>query len=579
MAQLGGLARFAPGLPALLNYRRGDFPHDLAAGLTVAAVAVPASVANAQLAGFSPVVGLYASMLPMVAYALFGTSRQLLVGPSAAGAAIVASALVPLAAGDEARYVDLAMALTLITGLLCIGASFLRLGALSDFLSKPILVGFMNGVAIDVVLSQIGRLFGITIEASGIVPRAWEFIGKLPLTHWATLFVGLGTLALLAVAPRFVKVLPGALIAMAAGALAVRVLGLEQVGVATLGPMPGGLPLPRVPVIPLDKLPMLVAEAAGIALVMFSTTMLAARSFADRNRYEVDADREIAALGVANIAAAVTQGFAVNGTNSRTAVGEAAGGRTQVTGIVAAAAIAVVLLAFTGPLRYIPTVSLAAVLVGAGASLFNWRAVAAIRRIDRREYWIAMIATVGVIAVGVINAILVAVVLALLSFVRLASRPKVEILGAVPGQPGFHSIARHPDAATPPGLVLFRFDGPVIFFNAPFFKREVQKAALAAGPQLKWFVIDFLPINMVDATGLYAIQEVIDELRSRGIAVGAAARETQWADWAAERGYGAGLGKTRFFATLEHAVQAYDDETAAASPATRADPPGDAPGA
>ncbi|MGA8054226.1 MAG: SulP family inorganic anion transporter, partial [Burkholderiales bacterium] len=259
MAQLGGLARFAPGLPALLNYRRGDFPHDLAAGLTVAAVAVPASVANAQLAGFSPVVGLYASMLPMVAYALFGTSRQLLVGPSAAGAAIVASALVPLAAGDEARYVDLAMALTLITGLLCIGASFLRLGALSDFLSKPILVGFMNGVAIDVVLSQIGRLFGITIEASSIVPRAWEFIGKLPLTHWATLFVGLGTLALLAVAPRFVKVLPGALIAMAAAALAVRVLGLEQAGVATLGPMPGGLPLPRVPVIPLDKLPMLVA--------------------------------------------------------------------------------------------------------------------------------------------------------------------------------------------------------------------------------------------------------------------------------------------------------------------------------
>lgn len=555
------LARFAPGLAALLAYRRSDFPHDLAAGLAVAAVAIPGSVASAQLGGFPPVVGLYASTLPMMAYALFGTSRQLLVGPSAAGAAIVAAGIAPLALGDALRYHDLAIALTFFAGLFYIGASFLRLGALADFLSKPILVGFMNGVAINVVLSQIGNLFGIHIEASGIVPRAWEFATKLALTHWPTLWVGLGTIAVLAVAPRFLKPLPGALVAIVVASLAVHFLGLGAAGVATLGPVVGGLPTPRVPDVPVEFLPTLVAEAAGLALVLFSTTMLAARSFADRNRYEIDADREIAALGAANIASALTQGFAVNGTSSRTAVGETAGGRTQVTGIVTAAAILIVVIAFTWPLQFIPSVSLAAVLIMAGASLFNWDAVKAIRNIDQREFWIAMAATVGVIVFGVMNAILVAVMLAILSFVQLASRPKVELLGRIEGQPGFHSIERHPEASTPPGLVLFRFDGPIIFFSAPYFKREVQKAALAA-PGLKWFVIDLLPVNMVDATGVYAIQEAFEQLRENGVVASAAARDTQWADWAAERGLGEKLGKTRFFTTLGQAVDAYVAESA-----------------
>ncbi len=557
MALRERLGRWMPGLARLAAYRRADLPHDLGAGLAVAAVAIPSSMANAQLADVPPEIGLYASMLPMLVYALFGTSRQLLQGPSAAGAAIVASAIAPLALGDAAAHVDLAIALTLITGLLCVGASFLKLGALADFLSKPIIVGFMNGVAISIVLSQLGNLFGIRIDASGIVPRAWEFLAKLPSAQWPVLAVGLGTMVVLVVAPRVVKALPAALVALTGASLAVHLLGLDEAGVATVGAVPGGLPLPRVPSVPADYLPTLVAEAAGLLLVLFSTTMLAARSFADRNRYEIDADREIAALGMANLASALTQGFAVNGTNSRTAVGESAGGRTQVTGIAAAAAIAIVVLAFTWPLQFIPRVALAAVLVVAGASLFNWSAVTAIRRISKREFVIAMTATVGVVAVGPMNAILVAVALALLSFVQLASRPRSETLGVIPGQPGFHSLARHPEAAVPPGLTLFRFDGPVIFFNAPHFKREVEKAVQAAGPTLKWFVIDLLPVNMIDATGLYAVQEVCDDLRRRGIVSGAAARETQWADWAARRGYSERVEGMRFFPTLRQALAAY----------------------
>jgi MFS superfamily sulfate permease-like transporter len=334
--------------------------------------------------------------------------------------------------------------------------------------------------------------------------------------------------------------------------------------VATIGAVTGGLPSPRMPLVPADHLPTLVAEAAGLALVLFSTTMLAARSFADRNRYEVDADREIAALGVANLASALTQGFAVNGTNSRTAVGEAAGGRTQITGIAAAATIAVILLAFTWPLQFIPRVALAAVLVTAGASLFNWSAVAAIRRISQREFLIAMSATIGVVAVGPMNAVLVAVALALLSFVQQASRPRSETLGTIPGQPGFHSLARHPEASAPPGLVLFRFD------NAPHYKREAERAVQAAGPGLRWFVIDLLPVNMVDATGLYAVQEVCDDLRRRGIVAGAAARETQWADWAARRGYSERVEGMRFFPTLRQARSAYVAEVVGAAAA--ADP-------
>jgi high affinity sulfate transporter 1 len=552
-------SRLAPGLPALVRYDRRDLRHDIAAGLAVAAMAIPGSMATAQLVGFSPVVGLYASSLPLIVYALFGTSRQLMIGPSAATAAIVAAGVAPLAGGDPDRALALAIALTFITGALLIGASFMRLGAMADFLSKPILVGFMNGVAINVVLSQIGGLFGLRLEASGIVPRAVEFVGRLPQTHLPTLAVGLATIALLLVLPRVVPKIPASLAAMVVAGFAVQWLGLEALGVRTVGPVPGGFPLPRIPEIPLDQLPILVAEAAGLALVLFSTTMVAARAFADRNRYEIDGDREVAALGVSNIAAAFVQGFVVTGTNSRTAVGELAGGRTQMAGIVTALVVAAMVAFFTWPLQFIPSVALAAMLVVAGASLFSWENMAAIGRIDKREVWIAMIATVGVIVVGVMNAILLAVVLALLSFVQLSARPRVERLGSIEGQPGFHPLESQPEARAPEGLVLFRFNGAIIFFSAAYFRRQVLAAV--SGGDVRWFVLDLAPVNMVDATGVFTIKQLFEELRERGIVTCAAGREAEWAEWAAARGLQERLSMTRFFPTLGQAVGAYRSET------------------
>jgi high affinity sulfate transporter 1 len=557
------LLPMVPGLADLLRYRRSDLSHDVVAGLAVAAVTVPVGIANAQLAGLPPATGLYASILPLVVYAVFGTSRQLIVGSSAAASAVVASAIAPLAGGDPALYLALSMMLALFVGLLCIAASFLRLGAIADFLSKPILVGFMNGLSISIVLSQFGPLFGIPIASSGFFPRALEFVRSLSLTHLPTLAVGILSLAVLVASGRYLRRVPAALLAMLVAGVAAWLFSLEQTGVSMIGKVPAGLPMLSLPRVPLHHLPVLLAEAAGLALVSFSSMMLVARSFADKNRYDVDADREIAALGAANIAAAMSQSFVVTGSGARTAVAESAGGRTQVAGLVAAAVLVPVLLFVTGPLQFVPTVALAAILITTGLSLINWEDLRAIYRIDSQEFWLAMIATVGVLLFGAIQAILFVVVLALLRFVRLTARPNVEILGELAGNAGYQSIERHPAAASPPGLVLFRYNGPIVFFSAPHFKKAVRRAAADAGPDLKWFVIDLLPVSMIDATGLFAIRDEFDALRSRGIVVAAAGRDTEWADRAARRDLSGVLTGIRFFPTLRLAEITYRAETQA----------------
>lgn len=548
-----------------MKYQRSDLSHDIFAGLSVAAVALPVGVAYAQLAGFSPAVGLYSSILPLLAYAIFGTSRQLIIGPDAATCALVTAAVAPLASGDQNLYQSLSVTLALLAGVLCIGASFLRLGGLADFLSKPILVGFLNGIALSIILGQIGKMFGYSITAGGIVPRLIEFITKLGGTHWATLAIGFCTFLILLITPRLFRRIPAALLAMVAAAIAVRLLDLEGQGVKTVGEVAAGLPTLKVPHFPLAMVASLLGDAAGLALVTFSSMMLTSRSFASKNRYDVDADREFAALGAANIASALSQGFAVSGADSRTAMSDATGGRTQVTGLVAAAMIAFVLLFFTGPLRYVPVAALGAVLVKAALSLVDIPALRTIYRIDRREFALSILATLGVVAVGSMQAILFAVVLAILRFIRLVSRPKIEILGEVEGFPGFHAVERHPKSITVPGLMLLRFNAPIVFFNAPFFKRGVIAAADAAGPSLKWIALDMLPITLVDATGLYAIEEIVDMLRERGVVLTAAGRKTEWRLWAESRRRLPKDRKIPTYPTLDEVISAYRNAQAASA--------------
>jgi high affinity sulfate transporter 1 len=555
------LGRFAPGLPALLRYRATDLPHDLVAGLSVAAVALPVGVAYAQLAGFSPVVGLYSSMLPLLAYALFGTSRQLVIGPDAATCALVAAAVAPLAGGDEALYLSLSMTLALLAGLLCIGASFLRLGALADFLSRPILVGFMNGIALHIVLGQVGKVFGFSLEAPGILPRFLEWLGKLPQTHLPTLAVGAVTVLILVLTPRLLPRFPAALAAILVAGGMVAGLGLDARGVAVVGAVPAGLPALTLPSLPPELLDQLLAAAAGIALMSFSSAMLTARSFAARNGYDIDVDREFSALGAANIASALSQGFAVSGADSRTAMSDAAGGRTQLTGVISAAAIALVLVFLSEPLQYVPIAALGAVLIKASLSLLDLATLRRLYRLDRRELALSLIATLGVIWVGAIHAILFVIALAMLRFVKLVARPRVEILGRLKGYAGFHPLDNHPGAETISGLVLFRFNASLVFFNAPYFKRRALDAVGAAGPDLKWFVIDALPVTGLDVTGLYALEELRTELHRRGALLVVAGRHTETTNWLTRKALPRELLADRHFPTLRQAVRAFRDDS------------------
>ena len=556
------LTSIAPGLATLLSYRRDDLRHDITAGLSVAAVAIPVGVAYAQLAGFPPVVGLYASILPLVAYALFGTSRQLIVGPDAATCAMVAAAVAPLAGGDPRLYLSLTVVLTFLAGLLCIGASFLRLGALADFLSRPILVGYLAGIALMIVLGQIDKVTGLTIEAGRIAPRLLELVRKLPLIHWPTLAVALGAFVVLILGPTILPRVPAALLALIVSGVAVAALGLDRRGVAVIGEVPAGLPTLRVPRVPLDEIGVLMAQAAAVALVSFTSGIVTTRAFAAKNRYEIDVDREFAALGAAQLAAGISQGFPVAGADSRTAANDAAGGRTQVTGLVAAAAIALVLMLFTGPIRYAPTAALGAVLVKSAISLVDVKAFRQLLRIDRPEFLLAVLTMLGVVWFGAINAVLLAVLLALLRFVRIAARPDVSLLGSEPDVRGFHALRDYPRAQAPPGLVLFRFDGPLAFFNAAYFRDRVLAAADAAGPALRAVVVDATGFSTrEDTTGVLMLVELRDQLASRGVELALAGKRHLIEEWRRKRGLGSGGLEggpaLRLFSTLEDAVEAF----------------------
>ena len=547
-----------PGLMALRRYRfRSEFSHDLFAGLSVAAVALPVSIAYAELAGLSPAVGLYASIGPLLAYALFGTSPQLMVNPDAASCAILAAAVTPLAGGDPALYLSLATALTLFTGVLCVLASVFRLGALADFLSRPILVGFLNGIALSIFLGQIGKVLGFEITASRIIPRLLEIVSKLPSTQVPTLFVALFSVAVLLLVQRFLARVPAALAVLVLSAVLVNLFDLQSLGVAALAPVPAGLPIPSLPMVPLDTVPKLLGSAAGLALVLFTSGTITSRSFAARGGYDVDVDRELVAYGAANIASSLSGGFVVTGADSRTAMAVTSGGRTQVTGLVAAATIALVLLLLTGPLQFVPVAALGVVLIAAAVSLLDVSSLRQFWRMDRREFGLSLVTTAGVVALGSINGILVAVALAIVRFVRHTARPSVELLGEERGLPGLHSIDRHSSARPIPGMVLFRFNAPLVFFNADHFKQRALAVAHESGEGLRWFVIDAIPISDIDINGLEVLKDMKDKLSSRKIQLVWAGRQSEFLNRLQRMGETITSVSDLTYPTLRQAVNAY----------------------
>ena len=535
-----GVRRFLPGLRSFAGYQGAWLKSDLVAGVSVAAIALPTGIAYSELAGVPAVYGMYSAIFPLLAYALFGSSRQLMIGPDAATCVMVAAILGPLAGGDPERYLALMVALSLMTGILYFVGGFFRLGFIANFLSQPILTGFLNGIALIILAGQLKKLFGYAGEAGGFFPQLLEFVQKLDQSHLPTLILGVGLLVSLVVLRRLVPQWPNPLIVVSVGIVGVWLLNLDQAGVVVIGSVPAGMPSFQMPIMDLTVLDDLLTDAAGLVLVSFTSGVLTAKSFARRNKYEINANQELIAFGAGNIASGLAQGFPVTGADSRTAVNNSMGGKTQLVSIVAAGTMLLILFFVTAPLAFLPNAALAAVIMVSAVGLFDYAALRELYTASRGELLLSVGTTGGVLILGVLPGVLLAVVLSLLWLLVVTSRPNDAVLGRVEGMKGFHSLADYPEATTIPGLVLYRFESNLVFYNADFFKTRVQAVIAASETPVEWVIVDASPINIVDLTALQKVDELRDELAARGIvfAVARAKRSPLrffQADWATKR--------------------------------------------
>jgi high affinity sulfate transporter 1 len=550
-------ARLLPGVATLRGYQPSWWRGDVLAGLTVAAYLVPQVMAYAALAGLPPVTGLWAILAPLALYALLGSSRQLSVGPESTAALMTAAVVAPLAAGDPARYAALAAALAIMVGLLCLIAYAARLGFVADLLSKPILVGYLAGVAVIMIVGQLGKLTGVPVEGDSIPAELVSFAANLTEMDPATAVFGAAVLALLLLGHRFFPRLPTPLIAMLLATVAVLAFDLRAHGIAVVGAVPHGLPAPALP--DLTDLRHLLLPAVGVLVVGYTDMVLTARAFAVRGGQQVDANQELLALGAANLGAGVLRGFPISSSGSRTALAVAAGGRTQVYSLVALACVVAVLL-FAGPgLALFPTAALGAIVVYAATRLVDvagFRRLAAFRR---TELLLALAAFAGVLVFDILYGVLLAVGLSVAEMLYRVARPHDAVQGFVPGLAGMHDIDDYPDATTVPGLVVYRYDSPLFFANAEDFRRRALAAVDGRGEPVVWFVLNAEANVEVDSTGLGALEELRAELTGRGV-VFALARVKQDLLTALDAyGLTAAIGPERIFPTLPTAVAAYRD--------------------
>ena len=510
------LSRWLPGLANLLHYRREWLHADLQAGLSVAAIQIPIAIAYAQIVGLPPQYGLYACVLPMMVYALIGSSRQLMVGPDAATCAMIAGAVAPLAMGDPQRIVELSVIITVLVGIMLIAAGLARAGFIASFFSRPILIGYLNGIGLSLIAGQLSKVVGFKIEGDGFILSLINFFQRLGEIHWVTLLIGLAALGLLVWLPRRYPRLPAALTVVALFMLLAGLFGLDRFGVAVLGPVPAGIPQLAWPHSNLEEMKSLLRDALGIATVSFCSAMLTARSFAARHGYAINAYHEFVALGVSNLAAGVSQGFAISGADSRTAVNDMVGGKSQLVGIIAALVIALILLFFTAPMAWIPQAALGAVLLMAGWGLIDIKSLGSIRRLSRFEFWLCLLTTAGVLGLGVLPGIVFAVTLAILRLLYSIYQPTDAVLGWLPGTEGQVDIRKFKDARTVPGLVVYRFDDAILFFNADYFKMRLLEA-VQSQHQPKAVLFDAEAVTNIDVSGIAALREVRDTLAAQGI--------------------------------------------------------------
>jgi high affinity sulfate transporter 1 len=529
--QWKSLQALTPGLTHLLGYQRSWLKPDIRAGLSVAAVALPVAIAYAELAGVSPVVGLYSCILPMVAYAFFGSSRQLIVGPDAATCAVIAAVVTPLAAGNMERHWQLTIMMTAMMGAWCLLASRFKLGALADLLSRPILSGLLNGVAITIMVDQIGKVLGFGMHPAQLIERIYALPGNLMHSDVLTMAVSLLTLVTLIGFKKWRPNWPAPLFAIVLAAFVTWAGGLQQHGVVTVGGFSDVLPIVQWPDFQPGLLRDMVIPALNLAVVSFVSMMLTARSFAAKNGYEVNADAEFRALGLVNIVSALSQGFAISGADSRTAVNDANGGKSQLVSIIAAGVIAFVLLFLMAPLQFIPVAGLGVVLMYAAWSLLDIRGIWIMRRRNAQAFRLAMFTFLCVLLVGVISGIGLAVLLGLMQFLRTVFRPTEQLLG-VNDEGMIHSMGNNNGIKPVPGVMMYRFNSPLTYFNVAYFKRRILNLVDSTPFQPRWVVVDAVAsFTHADISVLAAIDELKRDLLQRNVKLVLAGRRTELTRW------------------------------------------------
>jgi len=507
------------GLNLFKTYKKQWLSKDLIAGLSVAAIAMPVGIAYAGIAGLPLQTGLYSCILPMIIYALFGSSRQLIVGPDSATCILVAAAISPLAAAGSDSYVSLSIMLALMTGILSIVFAVFRLDFIANFLSKPILNGYLNGLAISIIVGQFGKVFGFDLKPQGIFRMLYEFFSKIPDTHLTTFAFGLTVFILLRVFKKFLPVLPAPFLFVAAGIIIVYLFDLGKSGMSLVGSIPSGFPSIGIPAFDLSETGDLFVKSLGIVLISYCSFMLTNKSFAAKNGYQINANQDLYALGFANISSGLSQGFVISGADSRTAVADNAGGKSQMTSIIASLIIVMVLLFFTETLKYLPVAILGAIVISASIGLFNFEYLKNLYLVSRPEFYLAVITSLCVLTIGVLPAVIFAVCLSLLVLLARASKPHDAILGRSANKNTYIDIQEDSGAKSIPGLLIYRFDAQLLFFNAEYFRERINYYLNKSEDKIDCIIIDAESIVLTDITGADILSELISGLNKKGITV------------------------------------------------------------
>ena len=558
---MNGWKRWLPGLQILSRYEAAWLPHDLTAGLVLTTMLVPVGIAYAVASGVPGIFGLYATIVPLLAYALFGPSRILVLGPDSALAPVILAVVLPLSAGDPMRAVTVASALAIVSGLVCILVGVMRLGFVTELLSKPIRYGYMNGIALTVLISQLPKLFGFSIDGTGPLRDLARIVESVlgGQANWTAFVVGAGTLTLILLLKRFERI-PGTLIAVVGATIAVGVFGLESAGLKVLGPLPQGLPSFALPWLSFADLERVLIGGCAVAMVALADTSVLSRTYAAKTRSPVDPNQEIVGLGAANLAAGLFQGFPISSSSSRTPVAEASGAKTQLTGVVGAVSVALLLLLAPDLLANLPNSALAAVVIAAAFGLFEFKDLRRIYRIQRWEFWLSIVCFLGVAVFGVIPGIGIAVVIAVIEFLWDGWRPHHAVLGRVDGVRGYHDIKRYPDARRIPGLVLFRWDAPLFFANAELFHQRVLEAVAQSPTPVRRIIVAAEPVTSIDVTSADVLAELERTLRASGIELRFAEMKDPVKDKLKRFELFEDFGAASFHPTIGAAVDAYLQE-------------------